>query len=217
MAFFGGSGLSAGDLCVDGAWDTSATTFPAPSGFPAGPAVLGTRALEGVRANHSWSLDNLDALHGEPPAPPSLKARGDALLDGVFRGLGARRRRSNEPPAKRLPLARGRHQAAAPRAPAPDPARQTPAPRAPDPRRDLAALDAARLAARVAGLGAAYGAAAPGLESHGCDGKFLASLPHRELDETLADLGFDRLMRRRIYFDLDLDVAPLDAPNKEPG
>ncbi|KAH8073061.1 hypothetical protein JL721_3036 [Aureococcus anophagefferens] len=70
---------------------------------------------------------------------------------------------------------------------------------------------------RVAGLGAAYGAAAPGLESHGCDGKFLASLPHRELDETLADLGFDRLMRRRIYFDLDLDVAPLDAPNKEPG
>ena len=191
----------------------------APAARSARRAAPDARAaiLEGVRANHSWSLDNLDALHGEPPAPPSLKARGDALLDGVFRGLRARHRRSSEPPAKRLPFARGRHQAAAPRAPAPDPARPPPAAPAPDPRRDLAALDAPRLAARVAGIGAAYGAAAPGLESHGCDGKFLASLPHRELDETLADLGFDRLMRRRIYFDLDLDVAPLDAPNKEPG
>ncbi|KAH8053318.1 hypothetical protein JL722_9542 [Aureococcus anophagefferens] len=181
-----------------GAGDRDEESDPSDDDF--GPTAAGPRPraprraapdaraiLEGVRANHSWSLDNLDALHGEPPAPPSLKARGDALLDG----------------------------AAAPRAPAPDPARQTPAPRAPD-RGATAPSTRARLA-RVAGLGAAYGAAAPGLESHGCDGKFLASLPHRELDETLADLGFDRLMRRRIYFDLDLDVAPLDAPNKEPG
>ncbi|KAH8069668.1 hypothetical protein JL720_11973 [Aureococcus anophagefferens] len=119
---------------------------------------------------------------------------------------GGPRRRCPRAGARRAAILEGAGAAA------PAPARPPPAPPAPD--RGATAADAAQRA-RGPRRGLRRGGAGP--ESHGCDGKFLASLPHRELDETLADLGFDRLMRRRIYFDLDLDLALLDAPNKEPG
>lgn len=72
----------------------------------------------------------------------------------------------------------------------------------------LETLDAAGVAARIAGISPAFAAYGPKIEAFACDGRFLASLSPRDLDETLEDIGVtERLQRRRIAYELGLSEA----------